>query len=161
VPHHVLPHRRIHTRELPPLTTATPKAVFGSPRAFRAGCKASLSTFDASRGLPCLVRNRNSIGFQHTPSAPATLFCLPRLRERPFDMLPRSYILGSGRLTYFSEQISGVFVLGVSTHAAPRRMPSSDFKYHFTSPGCAFGRSRPAADATREVVERWLLDGLM
>jgi glycosyltransferase involved in cell wall biosynthesis len=25
----------------------------------------------------------------------------------------------------------------------------------------AFGRSRPAADATREVVERWLLDGLM
>ena len=24
----------------------------------------------------------------------------------------------------------------------------------------AFGRSRPAADATREVVERWLLDGL-
>ena len=26
---------------------------------------------------------------------------------------------------------------------------------------CAFGRSRPAADATREVVERWLLDGLM
>jgi hypothetical protein len=76
-------------------------------------------------------------------------------------MLPRSYILGSGRLTYFSEQISGVFVLGVSTHAAPRRMPSSDFKYHFTSPGCAFGRSRPAADATREVVERWLLDGLM
>jgi len=25
----------------------------------------------------------------------------------------------------------------------------------------AFGRSRPAADASREVVERWLLDGLM
>jgi hypothetical protein len=25
---------------------------------------------------------------------------------------------------------------------------------------CAFGRSRPAADASREVVERWLLDGL-
>jgi hypothetical protein len=25
----------------------------------------------------------------------------------------------------------------------------------------ALGRSRPAADATREVVERWLLDGLM
>jgi hypothetical protein len=24
----------------------------------------------------------------------------------------------------------------------------------------AFGRSRPAADASREVVERWLLDGL-
>jgi len=24
-----------------------------------------------------------------------------------------------------------------------------------------FGRSRPAADASREVVERWLLDGLM
>jgi hypothetical protein len=27
--------------------------------------------------------------------------------------------------------------------------------------GCPFGRSRPAADASREVVERWLLDGLM
>jgi len=25
----------------------------------------------------------------------------------------------------------------------------------------AFGRSRPAADATREAVEHWLLDGLM
>jgi hypothetical protein len=25
----------------------------------------------------------------------------------------------------------------------------------------ALGRSRPAADASREVVERWLLDGLM
>ena len=25
---------------------------------------------------------------------------------------------------------------------------------------CAFGRSRPAADASREVVERWLLDGV-
>jgi hypothetical protein len=30
---------------------------------------------------------------------------------------------------------------------------------HFTD--TAFGRSRPAADASREVVERWLLDGLM
>jgi len=25
---------------------------------------------------------------------------------------------------------------------------------------CAFGRSRPAADASREVVERWSLSGL-
>jgi hypothetical protein len=30
-----------------------------------------------------------------------------------------------------------------------------------TFPITAFGRSRPAADASREVVERWLLDGLM
>jgi len=30
----------------------------------------------------------------------------------------------------------------------------------FTSPVNAFERSRPAADATREVVERWLLYGL-
>src|SRR5271167_999818 len=29
-----------------------------------------------------------------------------------------------------------------------------------TSPVTAFGRSRPAADASREVVQRWLLDGL-
>jgi hypothetical protein len=28
------------------------------------------------------------------------------------------------------------------------------------SPDCAFGRSRPAADASREAVQRWLLDGL-
>jgi hypothetical protein len=28
-------------------------------------------------------------------------------------------------------------------------------------PVTALGRSRPAADATREAVERWLLDGLM
>jgi hypothetical protein len=27
-------------------------------------------------------------------------------------------------------------------------------------PGSPLGRSRPAADASREVVERWLLDGL-
>jgi len=32
----------------------------------------------------------------------------------------------------------------------------SQFKWTIT----AFGRSRPAADASREVVERWLLDGL-
>ena len=31
---------------------------------------------------------------------------------------------------------------------------------YFTLPITAFGRSRPAADASREVVERWLLDGL-
>jgi hypothetical protein len=29
-----------------------------------------------------------------------------------------------------------------------------------TSPVSALGRSRPAADASREVVECWLLDGL-
>jgi hypothetical protein len=29
------------------------------------------------------------------------------------------------------------------------------------SPRTPFGRSRPAADASREVVERWLRDGLM
>jgi hypothetical protein len=29
-----------------------------------------------------------------------------------------------------------------------------------TSPVTAFGRSRPAADASREVEERWLLYGL-
>jgi hypothetical protein len=34
---------------------------------------------------------------------------------------------------------------------------STDFKFPIT----AFGRSRPAADASREVVERCLLDGLM
>jgi hypothetical protein len=30
-----------------------------------------------------------------------------------------------------------------------------------TSAICALGRSRPAADASREVVDRWLLDALM
>jgi len=30
-----------------------------------------------------------------------------------------------------------------------------------TLPVNAFGRGRPAADASREVVEHWLLDGLM
>jgi hypothetical protein len=30
-----------------------------------------------------------------------------------------------------------------------------------TSAVTLLGRSRPAADASREVVERWLLDGLM
>jgi hypothetical protein len=32
---------------------------------------------------------------------------------------------------------------------------------HSLSDTSAFGRSRPAADASREVVERWLLDDLM
>jgi hypothetical protein len=34
-------------------------------------------------------------------------------------------------------------------------------KCEITFPVSAFGRSRPAADASREVVEHWLLDGLM
>src|SRR5215469_13925430 len=34
------------------------------------------------------------------------------------------------------------------------------FEPECTLPGLPLGRSRPAADASREVVERWLLDGL-
>jgi hypothetical protein len=40
-------------------------------------------------------------------------------------------------------------------------LPNSSLVSKSTCPSTAFGRSRPAADATREVVERWLLDGLM
>jgi hypothetical protein len=37
---------------------------------------------------------------------------------------------------------------------------TSRFWSIFTCPVSAFERSRPAADATREAVQRWLLEGL-
>ncbi len=40
-----------------------------------------------------------------------------------------------------------------------KKLQSTLVKSQF--PVRALGRSRPAADATREAVERWLLDGLM
>jgi integrase len=33
--------------------------------------------------------------------------------------------------------------------------------YYFKLPVCSLGRSRPAADASREVTQRWVLDGLV
>jgi hypothetical protein len=42
----------------------------------------------------------------------------------------------------------------------PLEHVTGGYRAKTTSPITAFGRSRPAADAAREVAERWLLDGL-
>ena len=41
-----------------------------------------------------------------------------------------------------------------------QRPPGQVSYYYSTSPVTALERSRPAADASREAVQRWLLDGL-
>jgi hypothetical protein len=47
------------------------------------------------------------------------------------------------------------------TNPAPLRRLTKEVRTNPPSPITAFGRSRPAADASREVVDRWLLDALM
>src|SRR5215469_13038317 len=81
---------------------------------------------------------------------------------------------GKGRISGSAEKnFSALSIPGSSQPLTKRglvdmaRMLSVSRKSSMSGPGqvrtfpiLSFGRSRPAADASREVVERWLLDGL-
>jgi hypothetical protein len=81
----------------------------------------------------------------------------------------RDRILG-GKNGHYYKNLGSFRGLVVTRETARRGQASQtlqNFNYRAVGPKIptfpvrAFGRSRPAADASREVVERWLLDDLM